>query len=860
MRIVFDPDFDSGAWPGTLTDRDASAGEAWVGTAGFLDHLEARLGLGGPRASPVERIAALLTPVRQVPGFWSRSGEADVIETAAALLRWRDLLWTAGWRGQPIAQRLAELATVTAAVPAGFADRLDAVERTLPRRSSGIASVVLFQDPEDLPPTWRRILQSLLHHGTDVEVRRLEPELTGDDDLSGARTPGFTPRGDGSLQLLRPYGPLQAAEEVAAWLAAQHGLDDVLVIGANPVLDAAFHRHGLPTVGAASPRPDHLLFRVLPLVLDLGWHPADPQRALELLTLPLNPVPARMGRRLIRALSEWPAVDSDVWREQLARGLDDFEDEDSRLQAKRHIEGIFRPVVSYGGRYPAGQVRDRAGIVRDWLIAGAASTEDDTAPWRSAADCCSMVIRLLDDTGQDDFTAPQLERLLELAALDVPSDRPFPAQAGLAAVGGPGAVTGGARRIIWWDFALGSVPAIPTLPFSAGEIEALARLHVHLPDRGREAEILARRWRRPLLAARSTLLLVCPHQGEEGEELFPHPLWHEICANLESRELVVRLERSVPSSRTDVPLRPPRLDPLPAFRRLWQIAPDSIERREKESPSSTGTLIGCSFKWVGEYAGRLRPGLSQAIAGESRVLGSLAHAVLAELLSEDDVSRPARAEKRAAEIFDREAPRLMAALYLPGADARLAMARRTICRAAVVLCSHLTRHGRQVLAVESPRSRPALGTVFEGRPDLLVGPSPAVIDLKWSGSRYYRDSLARGTAYQLASYSHLAAEGAGPPPPVAYFILRDQKLISTDPEAFPGAERVGGSAPAEVWKAFERAHAAAWERLQTGEVEATWPLAEKGEDAVVDGLLTLEPPCRFCDLAVVCGAALTEES
>ncbi len=78
----------------------------------------------------------------------------------------------------------------------------------------------------------------------------------------------------------------------------------------------------------------------------------------------------------------------------------------------------------------------------------------------------------------------------------------------------------------------------------------------------------------------------------------------------------------------------------------------------------------------------------------------------------------------------------MASLYLPGADARRAMARLTICEAARVLCAHLIRYGRCVLAVEEARQRRALGTSFEGRPDLLIGPSTAVIDFKWSGSRF----------------------------------------------------------------------------------------------------------------------------
>ncbi len=859
MRIVFDPDFDSGAWPGPLADRDASAGEVWVGAAGLLSQLETRLGLGGPETATVERISSLLAPVRQVDGFWSRSAEADAVETAATLLRWRDLLWEAGWRGQGTSRRLAELADVTRDVPPGFADRLAAVPQELVGHSPRIAVVELVEQvADDLQPAWRRILDALKAHGTRVQTRRIRPRASS-DDLSRVRGPAFQPEGDGSLQLLRPYGPLQAAEEVAAWLATQEELDGTVVVAADPVLDAAFHRHGLPTVGAAS-RQRHLLLGVLPLVLELGWRPADPRRTLELLTLPSGPVPAGVARRLIRALSEWPAVDSDAWREQLERGLAGIEDEDDRRRAGRRLETIFKPVADYGGRYPVAEIRERADAVRGWLAERAAKGEGEPSAWRSAEQQCSMLLRLLDRVDQDAFTAPQLERLLELAARNLPRLRPWPAQAGLSAVGRPGAVAGGARRIIWWDFSLARVPVPESVPLDLGEIEALAETGVHLPDRGREAESLARRWRRPLLAARDALLLVCPHRGEDGEELFPHPLWDEICANLERRELATRLERTVPISSTSVPRQPASLDPLPQLRRYWQVAPDSIARREKESPSSAGTLIGCSFKWVGEYAGRLRRGRGQELAGETRVLGSLAHHLLAKLLSAGEIPRPAQAEKRAEEIFDHEAPRLVAGLYLPGADARRAVAQRTICRAARILCGHLARHGRTVLEVELPRSRSALGTTFEGRPDLVIGPKPAVVDLKWSGARYYRQALARGTAYQLASYSYLAAGGAGPPPAVAYFVLRDQKLVATDPEAFPGAERVNGPPVAEAWCAFERTHAAAWQRLQAGKIEAPWPSAESKPDALADGMLVLEPPCRFCDLSVLCGGAFAEES
>ena len=90
MKVRFDPDFDLGAWPGPLADREAVAGEVWVGPLGLLGHLETMLGLLGPVTSTQERAAALVPRLRAVEGFWSRSAAVDSLGSARELLRWRE--------------------------------------------------------------------------------------------------------------------------------------------------------------------------------------------------------------------------------------------------------------------------------------------------------------------------------------------------------------------------------------------------------------------------------------------------------------------------------------------------------------------------------------------------------------------------------------------------------------------------------------------------------------------------------------------------------------------------------------------------------------------------------------------------
>src|SRR5512137_774321 len=92
MRIVFDPDFEHGCWPGPLRGHEASAGEDWVGPSRFVQVLETALGLAGPRPTQRERAARLVPAIRKADGFWSASASVDPFATARRLLQWRDTL------------------------------------------------------------------------------------------------------------------------------------------------------------------------------------------------------------------------------------------------------------------------------------------------------------------------------------------------------------------------------------------------------------------------------------------------------------------------------------------------------------------------------------------------------------------------------------------------------------------------------------------------------------------------------------------------------------------------------------------------------------------------------------------------
>src|SRR5262249_14508973 len=117
--------------------------------------------------------------------------------------------------------------------------------------------------------------------------------------------------GDCSLTLVRPHGPLAAAEEVAAALAACNSLEDVVVVGGDAILDAALIQHGLPRLGATRGRSSSSA--LVRLVVETAFTPMDPVDLHALITADPGPVHARLKRKLVRALSSFPARGSAAW-------------------------------------------------------------------------------------------------------------------------------------------------------------------------------------------------------------------------------------------------------------------------------------------------------------------------------------------------------------------------------------------------------------------------------------------------------------------------------------------------------------------------------------------------------------------
>ena len=859
MQIWFDLDFDGGCWPGPLASRAASAGEAWLGPSGLLALLETQLGLAGPAVSEGLRAARLVPRFPSIHGFWDESAVVDPLATARRLLEWRDLLCMAGWKGRGKASRLAALSNLTRDLP-GSPDRIDAATTTLPRREVDLEAVHLFEDRGELAPLWQKLLTALEARGVKVlPAAPTAPLQTG--DLKACQASGFSPKSDGSLQLLRSQGPLSSAVEVAAWLAAGQWQDTV-IIGGDVALERAFKRFGLPALGATSGTGANSILEVLPLTIALGWDPPDPARALELLTLPTSPVPHGIAFRLVGALKEWPAVDSDLWREKLQKGLAVVE-EDRRADVSARLDVLLKPCVKTD-RYPLSEIARRVLVVERWMRGNMMYDKDSRAAWQGGLAQCAALSELAAATGLPDFSPAQLGRLLEESTSAAPPVQFYSAEAGVHLMPAPGAVAGPARRIVWWNFTRDSAPGVSALPLSPDEKEELASQGVRLPDPRVQAEAISRRWRRPLINAQEHLLLVCPRFNESNSEDHPHPLWDEITANAAEGSDARRLVLTTLVGRKRIMKKADFIEaPKPIT--TWKL-PRGFKPvpREVESPSGAMSLAACPFQWSMHYLCDLYEAESSTLSPTERLVGKLAHEIIARILRKNNTS-PEEAEKEAQRMFDVEGPRLAATLFMRGNEELQSRARLVTSLSAKAIASYLKEAGLVVLGAEKEGTMDALGTHFKGHADLLAGRAgagpeaapEAIIDMKFGSEKFHREELKNGAACQLASYARIFAK-EGVRPQVAYFILQTRRLHSTTRGPLKNVALAEGPSSQETWAAFEALYKKRWEAIAGGTIESTYAEDENGklqpaQSRLLEGELLLTPPCKYCGFGLLCG-------
>lgn len=909
MKIAFSRFFEGGAYPSVTAERPCLFGEARVDGGGFLRLLETHLGLTGRYPPSAVRAAALVPLLEKQKGFWSASVQEAPLQSATRLLAWREELAMQGWTGQGASPRLKELAGVTTEFSRSFpglSDRLRAVLEALADHPVPIREVDLFDRREALPLLWRRLFDALEAEGVAISQGRY-PKVVRRGDLQACLERPFAPKGDGTLHLLRPAGPMEAAEQIAAWVAALgEDLDGTVIIGADATLDEALHRFHLPTLGVAGEPSDNSLLQILPLLVECAWQPPDPAKVLELLSLPVAPVPRFLASPLADCLSTWPAVGSDIWNSTLAGRLDTLTDRDDRERLQDRLEAIFTSKVQRGSDYPATELHTRLLLLESWAHGRSRGTADPApkdgevggappprgghggsaaaAPtdWQALFQQLENFRRLIEVSGKKGFPEHHLRRLLEQASEDFPVAARRPACAGLTSVGHPGALIGPARRTIWWNFTTAAVAFPRVFPASPKEREFLENVGVELPEAGDVLEAEAGAWRLPFTQTQDTLILVAPRTGSAGGEAFPHPFWDEILANVPKKQALACL--TVPGIMSRHPLKTVRKkrQALPEKRLDWSLPKNATLPERTESPTSIDTLIRCPFRYVVQYVGRTWAGHTAALPADEILLGELVHHLVAVFLGSGKRTRKKEDwEALARSLFDEQAPRLAAPFFLPGGEIWRTKARQALAVALTGIGAlRQELEGFDTLHLEEEITGKAFGGAFAGIPDVALDQPPAIIDLKWGGQTSRAQSLRGGTATQLAAYAFLLKQARRLKefPPAAYLILQTGRVLTNVPDAFPGAICLEGPPLDATWKGLESAVAERRTAIGDRVVQALgtptaplpsgspgWAPAEASVSGgpppptadVLDetGTVRLHPRCDWCAFGRLCGRA-----
>ena len=851
MQLAFDPDFDLGAWPGPRQGEEAVAGQAWVGPEGLLALLETELGLGAPHTSESERIAALVPRLFERDRFFGVSARVDPWATGMRLLQWRERLWEHGWRGEGLGQpRLNELAEVTLGLAPGRAERLEVVAGRLENRRTDVERITILVSESALSPAWRQVIDALERRGTSI-VRAALSDAPAHGNLQSLRDGGRTlSTEDLSVQLYRPNGPREGARMLAATLAADSGFGETVFISPDGILDEALAEFGLPTLGGLSDHRTGALAELLPMTIGLAWSPVDPQLAYDWLSLPDSVLPRRVARELLRTLEKWPAAGNPQW----SSILDAVDTEEAG--AGRGVRTFFEPLAERDRELRVRELVPRIALIQRWAEQLAISSPAH----REVLDQCITLRRRFEVAELARVTAPALDAVLAsvVGRTDAPRRR---ALCGYAAVGRPGGMAGPARRTIWWGF-LGSGSQRPTgIALRAAEREALAQIGVTLPSLGDEVKHRSVRSRRPLQQTAETLILVAPRHDESGEAVHTHSLWDEVVGRLDDPRDARHLWVAAPVLHARPVYQVVPLSPLAVAPRARQ-ASIAIAARPAESPTSLSKLIGCSFAYALDYAGRVRSTHPSRPQVDNRLFGQIAHEVFARVAMSGELDA-SRARASALSCLAELLPTHAALLLLPGHQQDLVQVREAIAGTAQLLGRLVETDGLRIHSVETElKAQLALGSLV-GTPDLVLADPRdrlVLLDLKWSGETYRRDELALGTALQLSAYAELLARGGAVVRSIGYVILTSQRVLLRG-ESLSFSRVVDPALLDATWTAAVSGWGVRAKELSEGRLFAEGVASaehEPIEEAFLsEGKLSLPAPCGFCSFDLLCGRAFT---
>lgn len=820
MIITFGLSLDSHSYPPLISGRTAFTGEMRCGPVGLLQLLETRLGLTGVWEDEPYRIEVYrqrLIAADNDGRFYSKSIKADAQGVAQTLLGWRDELLISGWdftTEESTPARLKDLAIVETMsvstipqVPWGLGERFREVTSKLPAPTLGITAIHLVEPKSILGERWTKLIDKLEESGIYIDERSvISGKAKGDlGALQSALQANVTVNaiGDGSLLILRGSSECELADLLSAWHLSAESADRLFIIPpGDRSLERVMLSSGAPALGVSSYSPLRPILQLLPLFCELLWEPLDPYRLLELLTLPVTPIPKIASRKLAEAVAASPGIGGKHWKTALAE-IESLILEDADNGPER-LKWVRKEVTSWleGNRYPLSEgvpnqaFADLCKRLAEWAGGRELKDGEDNAQLKALAAQSAHLARLAEGTPEERISQPQMRKLLKMVSGEGQALGEIAGAGHLQWVTTPEAILAPVSELVWFGFTRGNAASFRRSPWLNKEIIFLKSKGVSLPCPDIELGRHVTGYERAILAATNKLVLCVP-EVENGNTAETHPLYDRLSVLLGDsiRYVEVNASEWISGDSRIAALKsvPVEARKVPVPTRYWDLPESSsIGTRSTESYSSLDILFGEPYKWVLSYDAKLREGAIQSIGSKNSIMGNLSHRLFEEIFVVGEDCRSwvqSAVEKKVGLLLEKLLSTEGAVFLLPGHLSELQSLTRKLKRAAWVMAGHIRDNGWAVVGTEYGIKGKLRTQDVSGSVDLLLGKPDgtlAVVDLKWGKSRYLRANLLENRATQLALYAHML-KSKKKMPHVAYFSFSEAVLIAPDHRAFKSA-------------------------------------------------------------------------
>ncbi|MEZ5571091.1 MAG: PD-(D/E)XK nuclease family protein [Halioglobus sp.] len=867
-------------------------GNVTVGPHGFLGLLETQLGIPARDTSFTERLIQYLGCIDQTDNstaFYRASYQADPFSVARTLLQWRDQWYLAGWQGQfreDAPARLRDMAAIetlaAGAVAPGLGQRIQRVIALLPDNPIAVNSLLLRDELADFPHLWQRLIQAV--DAPVTEAPPAAPQGTADSDLHRLQQHLLQSsrnkiqlRGDGSVIALRADSPQDSAPLTAlltqCWLRAAPQQSIALLAEARgELLDDTLEQVHSARLGFSALSSWRPVFQVLPLACELLWEPLNPTALFQFLSHPVGPLPGRIRETLARTVASTPGIGSQAWEDAISEALA-HEEPGKRKALKERVRywlesARFAPECGVD----SATLSERAQKVADWLQASRERYEDPARKslyniaLNQAQEFVSAIQRLKAH-GRDPLTQDNVRRLIEdVRGSGAPiTDRGaevIPGQPRVLRADHAGAFSAveehSADNVIWWDCQAND--RVHRWPWSRAERAALQANGVYLEAEDAQLAWLGKAWLRPVLSAKQRCIFILHGDSERH-----HPIWDQI-ASVTQGLPILQIASSDTAAQLGVAQVPLEVRTLPPKVRWWQLpASVALPMREAESYSSLDTYIHSPYQWLLRYAARIRQGSLASVSDGSQLKGNLAHRLYEaffnahpDIAAIDTLAIDAWVDKHIRRLIQQEG----ALLLEPGRQAECERFISQVQDSLTTLVEHLHAAAAVRVQMELQQQGSFAGGTLTGSIDLLAtraDGSEAIVDIKWGGRRYRRDSLLASSYLQLATYAQLRRDnGAAQSPALSYFIVMDATMLSLGHDFFPNADILkpdDDESAAQYWQRFEQSWRWRKSQFDRGLVEVTVSdTVPTAESAPADDCLDMpEASDSFNDYSVLTG-------